>query len=204
MIQENIEIMAPAGSHEAVAAALQAGADAIYFGVGNLNMRARSTVNFSLTEMERIAMKCQRHGVKSYLTVNTIVYPEELKEVELLLHCAKACDITAVIASDWAVITRAAAIGLPVHASTQCNITNLDAVRFYARYAEVMVTARELNLKQLREIAEGIRRERITGPDGKPVRLEVFAHGALCMAVSGKCYLSLDNLGSSANRGACL
>ena len=204
MIQDDIEIMAPAGSHEAVSAALQAGADAIYFGVGNLNMRSRSTVNFTLEEMAQITERCQRHGTKCYLTVNTIVYPEELDEVELLLQSAKTCGITAVIASDWAVITRAAAIGLPVHVSTQCNITNLEAVRFYAKYAEVMVTARELNLKQVAEIAEGIRREHITGPDGRLVRLELFAHGALCMAVSGKCYLSLDNLGPSANRGACL
>ena len=204
MIQDPIEIMSPVGSPESLSAAIQAGADAVYFGVGNLNMRARSTVNFTLNDLARITGRCRRHGIKSYLTVNTIIYPEEMAEVERLLQRAKACGVTAVIASDWAVITRAAALGLPVHASTQCNITNLEAVRFFARYANVMVTARELNLKQLQAITEGIRRERITGPDGKPVRIEIFVHGALCMAVSGQCYLSLDNLGSPANRGACL
>ena len=204
MTQDNIEIMAPAGSRESLAAAIQAGADAVYFGIGKLNMRSRSTVNFTLEDLEGITELCRQHNVHTYLTVNTIVYSEELEEVRSLLEKARECGVTAIIASDWAVITLARGLGLRVHASTQCNITNLEAARFFARYADVLVTARELNLSQVKEIADGIAREGIKGPGGELLRLEIFVHGALCMAVSGKCYLSLDNLGPSANRGACL
>ncbi len=203
-ILNNTEIMAPVGSYESLAAAIQGGAGSVYFGIGKLNMRSRSTVNFSLEDLEEITSLCRRHNVKTYLTVNTIIYPEESEELEQLLLHAKKHEVSAVIASDWAVITRAKALGLRIHASTQCNITNLDAVRFYAHYADVMVMARELNLKQVSDIVKGIEKEDIKGPSGEKVRIESFVHGALCMAVSGKCYLSLDNLGRSANRGACL
>ena len=199
-----VEIMSPVGSFESLAAAIQAGADAVYFGIGNLNMRSRSTVNFTLDDLHQIVQTCHEHHTNTYLTVNTIVYSDEMNAVRELLHAAKKEGVTAIIASDWAVITEAQKIGLKVHVSTQCNITNLEAVRFYAQFADVMVTARELNLKQVKEIVDGIRKEQIKGPSGELVKIEVFAHGALCMAVSGKCYLSLDNLHASANRGACL
>ena len=204
MQQNKIEIMAPVGSYESLAAAIQAGADAVYFGIGNLNMRSRSTVNFSLEDLGQITETCRRHGVNTYLTVNTIVYSGELEEMKTLLQAAKKHGVTAVIASDWAVITEARRIGLRIHVSTQCNITHVEAVRFYAQFADVMVTARELNLDQVAEICQAIVREQIKGPNGELVKIETFVHGALCMAVSGKCYLSLDNLGPSANRGACL
>ena len=204
MAQKKVEILAPVGSRESLAAAIQAGADAVYFGVGRLNMRSRSTANFTLEDLEEITRTCRAHGIHTCLTVNTVVYPNEMEELRTLLEHARSCGVGAIIASDWAVFTEAARLGLRLHASTQCNITNLEAVRFYARYADVMVTARELNLGQVAEIVRGIEREKITGPSGELVRIEVFAHGALCMAVSGKCYLSLDNLNSSANRGACL
>ena len=204
MQHNKIEVMAPVGSYESLMAAIQAGADAVYFGIGNLNMRSRSTVNFSLDDLSRITEICSQHGVNTYLTVNTIVYTEELEEMKALLFAAKAHDITAIIASDWAVITEARRIGLRIHISTQCNITNIEAVRFYSRFADVMVTARELNLDQVADICRSITEEQIKGPDGELVKIETFVHGALCMAISGKCYLSLDNLGPSANRGACL
>ena len=199
-----VEILAPAGSFDSLSAAIQAGADAVYFGVGNLNMRARSTVNFTLEDLEQITSLCRQKQVRTYLTVNTVIYPEETGEVSRLLATAQKAGVDAIIASDWAVISEAKKLGLKLHVSTQCNITNLEAVRFYAQFADVMVTARELNLKQVKEIVDGIRRERLKGPGGELVKIEVFAHGALCMAISGKCYLSLDNLNRSANRGACL
>ena len=202
--QKKVEIMAPVGSYEALSAAIQAGADAVYFGVGNLNMRARSTVNFSIEDLENITTICSEKQIKTYLTVNTIVYSEELESVKILLQAAKTHGITAIIASDWAVITEARRIGLEVHISTQCNVTNIEAVRFFSQFADVMVTARELNLKQVKEIVDKIHNENITGPGGKAIRIELFVHGALCMAISGKCYLSLDNLNTSANKGACL
>lgn len=202
--KNQVEIMAPVGSYESLAAAIQAGADAVYFGIGNLNMRSRSTVNFSLNDLHQIISICNSNNVKSYLTVNTIVYSDELAEMKNLLKAAKQEGITAIIASDWAVISEAQKQGLRIHVSTQCNITNLEAVRFYARYADVMVTARELNLKQVKEIVSGIQAEQIKGPNGELAKIEVFVHGALCMAISGKCYLSLDNFKASANRGACL
>lgn len=200
----NIEIMAPAGSYESLMAALQAGADSVYFGVGKLNMRSRSSKKFSLDDLQKIAGICQEHGVRSYLTLNTIIYDQEMEEMQQAIDCAKSSGVTAVIASDISVMEYARAMGLEVHISTQCNITNLGAVRFYARFADVVVLARELNLDQVRAIVDGIAREDIRGPSGRPVQVEMFVHGALCMAISGKCYLSLDTMNHSANRGACL
>lgn len=199
-----IEIMAPVGSRESLMAAIQGGADAVYFGIGKLNMRSRSSVNFTIDDLADITDICKEHGIKSYLTLNTVVYDNEIDEVNTLLAAAKKHHIDAVIASDWAVIQQAAAMGIEVHISTQCNVTNIEAVRFFSRYADVMVTARELNLKQVANIIKQIHKEQIKGPSGELIQIEVFAHGALCMAISGKCYLSLDNFGYSANRGACL
>ncbi len=201
---DSIEIMAPAGSYDSLMAAIQAGADAVYFGAGKLNMRARSSQNFTPEDLENIASICRENGVKSYLTLNTIVYDEEMDQIRVMADTAKKAGISAIIASDISVMEYAREIGMPVHVSTQCNITNLQAVRFYSRYAEVMVLARELRLEQVAAISRGIREQSLTGPGGRPIRLEMFVHGALCMAVSGKCYLSLDTLNHSANRGSCL
>lgn len=203
-LENDIEIMAPVGSFPAMQAALQAGADAVYFGVGQLNMRARAAVNFQAGDLAGIADTCREHGTRTYLTLNTVVYDNELEECRRVLDLAKESGINAVISSDWAVITYARQIGMEVHISTQCNVTNTEAVRFYARFADVMVAARELNLEQVAQITSAISKENICGPSGKPVQIEIFAHGALCMAVSGKCYLSLDYYNSSANRGSCL
>ncbi len=202
--QQHVEIMAPVGSYESLSAAIQAGADAVYFGVGNLNMRSRSAANFTVEDLERIAGIAQQHGVRTYLTVNTIIYNDEIEEMHELVQAAKAAGITAIIASDMAVITYAHSIGVEVHISTQCNISNVEAVRFFAQWADVVVTARELPLRQVAEITQFIRDNNIRGPKGELVQVEVFAHGALCMSVSGKCYLSLDEYNYSANRGACL
>lgn len=202
--QQHVEIMAPVGSYESLSAAIQAGADAVYFGVGNLNMRSRSAANFTVEDLERIAGIAQQHGVRTYLTVNTIIYNDEIEEMHELVQVAKAAGITAIIASDMAVITYANSIGVEVHISTQCNISNVEAVRFFAQWADVVVTARELPLRQVAEITQFIRDNDIRGPKGELVQVEVFAHGALCMSVSGKCYLSLDEYNYSANRGACL
>ncbi len=196
--------MAPVGSYEALSAAIQAGAGSVYFGIGRLNMRSKSTKNFTLDDLHVISEICHEHGVKSYVTVNTVVFDEEMDEMHALLDAVKANDITAVIASDQSVIQYAREIGVEVHISTQCNITNLEAVKYYSQFADVMVTARELNINQVKHITEEIERQHITGPRGELVRIETFCHGALCMAVSGKCYLSLDNFGTSANRGACV
>ena len=201
--QRQVEIMAPVGSYECLSAAIQAGADAVYFGVGNLNMRSRSAANFTVEDLRRIAETAQRHGVRTYLTVNTIIYNHEIEEMHALVQAAKEAGITAIIASDMAVILYANSIGVEVHVSTQCNISNVEAVRFFARYADMVVTARELPLRQVAEIAQYIKENDIRGPKGEPVQVEVFAHGALCMSVSGKCYLSLDEYDYSANRGAC-
>ena len=205
-MKENIpvEIMAPVGSYESLSAALQAGAGSVYFGVGKLNMRARSSQNFTHDDLANIVEICRRQGVRTYLTLNTIIYDEELEEVRRTIDAAKAAGITAIIASDISVMEYARAKGVEIHISTQCNITNLEAVRFYARYADVVVTARELRLDQVHRIVQGIEKENICGPSGKPVQVELFVHGALCMAVSGKCYLSLDTMNHSANRGSCL
>lgn len=195
--------MAPVGSYESLRAAIDAGADAVYFGVEGLNMRARSSVNFTLDDLRNIASICSEAGVKTYLTVNTIIYDAEMDRLGKVIDAARESGITAVIASDIAAITCARSRGVEVHISTQCNISNIEAVRFYARYADVMVLARELSLDQVKAISEAIVRDDIRGPRGELVRLEMFCHGALCMAVSGKCYLSLHEMNTSANRGAC-
>jgi putative protease len=204
MKREDFEIMAPVGSRESLAAALQAGADSIYFGIERLNMRAHSASAFTIDDLKDIAATCRQQGVRSYLTVNTIIYGEDLPLMRQILDAAKEADISAVIASDVAVMTYARSIGLEVHLSTQLNISNTEALRFYAQFADVVVLARELNIQQVREIYDAILRDRICGPSGQLVRIEMFCHGALCMAVSGKCYLSLQNTGRSANRGECM
>ena len=198
------EIMAPVGSREALAAALQAGADSIYFGIEALNMRAHSANHFTIRDLHEIAETCANHGVKSYLTVNTIIYDTDLELMQQICRAAKEAGISAVIASDVAVLSYCQEIGQEVHLSTQLNISNVEALRFYARFADVAVLARELNLEQVAHIHRAIEEEQICGPSGKPIRLGMFCHGALCMAVSGKCYLSLQNLGRSANRGECM
>jgi putative protease len=199
-----IEIMSPVGSFESLMAAIQGGANSVYFGVGKLNMRSRSSQNFSLDDLDQIVETARQNGVKTYLTLNTIIYDEEMDEMQLTIERARKAGISAVIASDMSVIEYAREQQVEVHISTQCNITNLQAVKFFSRYADVMVTARELTLAQVADIVAGIEREQIKGPSGELVQIEIFVHGALCMAVSGKCYLSLDNMNYSANRGACL
>ena len=203
-MKRNIEIMAPVGSYEALSAAIQAGAGSVYFGIGKLNMRSRSAKNFTLDDLRQIAEICNGSGVKSYVTINTVIYDEEIEEMHQLVDAVKDNGISAIIASDQSVIQYARQIGVEVHMSTQTNITNIEAVKYYSQFADVMVTARELNVDQVKHITEEIERQQIRGPKGDLIRIEVFCHGALCMAVSGKCYLSLDNYNSSANRGACL
>lgn len=203
-MEREIEIMAPVGSYESLMAALQGGAGSVYFGVEHLNMRARSASNFTLADMTRIASIATAHGARSYLTLNTEVFDNETGMVRQILTAAKEAGVTAVIAADMAVIMIAREVGLEVHMSTQVNITNFEAVRFYAQFADVMVLARETNLGRVHEISDKIREQGLTGPSGRPVRLEMFVHGALCMAVSGKCYLSLHEMNSAANRGNCL
>ncbi len=198
------EVMAPVGSREALAAALQAGADSIYFGIETLNMRAHSASRFTITDLHDIATQCAAQGVKSYLTVNTIIYDEDIELMHHICDAAHEAGISAIIACDVAVMTYCNQIGQEVHLSTQLNISNAEALKFYARFADVAVLARELNLDQVAAIHETIVREQVCGPKGNPIRIEMFCHGALCMAVSGKCYLSLDNLGRSANRGECM
>ncbi len=198
------EIMAPVGSRESLAAAIQAGADSIYFGIENLNMRARSSNSFTIDDLREIASICDGHGIKSYLTVNTIIYDEDITLMHTIVDAAKAAGISAVIAADVAVMDYCNRIGQEVHLSTQLNISNVEALRFYARFADVVVLARELNLKQVTEIHRQIVENHICGPKGELIRIEMFCHGALCMAVSGKCYLSLHELNASANRGACM
>lgn len=183
--------------------AIQAGADSVYFGVGVLNMRARSSVNFTLRDLVRITRICKKHGVKTYLTLNTVIYDHEFSLIRKIVNSARKNGITAIIASDQAVIQYARQAGMPVHMSTQTNISNLQAVKYWSQFADVMVTARELTLSQVAAITRAIRRQNITGPSGNRVQIEIFAHGALCMAISGKCYLSLDHYNASANRGAC-
>ena len=204
LTEKDFEIMAPVGSRESLAAAFQAGADSIYFGIENLNMRARSSNTFCIDDLRDIARQCNGHGVKSYLTVNTIIYDRDLPLMRTIVDAAKAAGISAVIAADVAVMEYANRIGQEVHLSTQLNISNAEALRFYARFADVVVLARELNLEQVAGIYRQIREENICGPRGEQIRIEMFCHGALCMAVSGKCYLSLHEMNSSANRGACM
>jgi len=202
-MQHNLEIMAPVGSYDSLAAAIDAGAGSVYFGVEGLNMRSRSSANFTLDDLRRIASICDKAGVKSYLTVNTIMYDGDLPKMRSIIDAVAASGISAIIASDIAAILYARSVGVEVHISTQCNISNIEAVRFYAQWADVVVLARELNLDQVADIRRAIVEEDIRGPHGEPVRIEMFCHGALCMAVSGKCYLSLHQMNSSANRGAC-
>lgn len=195
--------MAPVGSYESLNAAIQAGADAVYFGIEGLNMRARSSVNFTIHDLHAIARQCAEVGVKTYLTVNTIIYDDDITLMQQVINAAKEAHITAIIASDIAAITYACSIGVEVHISTQVNISNTEALRFYSQWADVVVLARELSMDQVSHIHQAIENENITGPHGEKIRIEMFCHGALCMAVSGKCYLSLHELNSSANRGAC-
>jgi len=201
--ESKFELMAPAGTYAALAAAIRAGADSVYFGIDRLNMRSRAASPFQLADLRRIARICRWCGVRSYLALNVIVYEDELPTVREICDAAKAARIDAVIATDIAVIKYARSIGLKVHISVQANISNLEAVRFYARYADTLVLARELTLEQIKAIGTAIREENITGPSGKPVKIELFAHGALCVAVSGKCYMSLAIYNRSANRGEC-
>lgn len=196
--------MAPVGSRESLAAAIQAGADSIYFGIEKLNMRAHSASAFTIDDLREIAATCASHGVKSYLTVNTIIYEEDIELMHQIIDAAKEARISAVIASDVAVMTYCRRVGQEVHLSTQLNISNVEALRFYSQFANVVVLARELNMKQVANIYQHIEDEHICGPDGQPVRIEMFCHGALCMAISGKCYMSLDNANRSANRGECV
>jgi putative protease len=204
MNMQDFEIMAPVGSRESLAAAIQAGADSIYFGIEKLNMRAHSASTFTIDDLREIAATCAEHGMKSYLTVNTIIYQEDLELMRQIIDAAKEANISAVIASDVAVMTYCRKVGQEVHLSTQLNISNVEALKFYAQFADVVVLARELRMEQVADIYRHIEEERICGPSGKPVRIEMFCHGALCMAVSGKCYMSLDNANRSANRGECV
>jgi len=196
--------MAPVGSRESLAAAIQAGADSIYFGIENLNMRSRSASAFTIDNLREIAGVCNDHGMKSYLTVNVIIYDNDMEQMRTIVRAAKEAGISAVIASDVSVMNFARSIGQEVHLSTQLNITNIESLKFYALFADVVVLARELNLDQVAEIYRQIKEENICGPNGELIRIEMFCHGALCMAVSGKCYLSLHEMNSSANRGACM
>lgn len=200
----DFEIMAPVGSRESLFAAIKAGADSVYFGIENLNMRARSANAFTVNDLHEIAAVCDEHNIKSYLTVNTIIYDEDIALMHTIVDAAYEAGISAVIAADVAVMDYCNRIGQEVHLSTQLNISNADALKFYARFADVVVLARELNLEQVAAIHRCIREENICGPKGEQIRIEMFCHGALCMAVSGKCYLSLDNMNHSANRGACM
>jgi putative protease len=204
MTSKDIEIMAPVGSYASLMAAIQGGADSVYFGIENLNMRSKSSQNFTIADLKEITRICKENQIRSYITLNTVIYDHELDKMKSIVNAAKENNITAIIASDMSVINYALSVGMEIHMSTQTNITNLEAVKYYAQFADVMVTARELALEQVKSITTAIKDQNITGPSGELVQIEVFAHGALCMAVSGKCYLSLDNLNSSANRGACL
>ena len=198
------EIMAPVGSHESLQAAIQAGAGSVYFGIGQLNMRAHSANAFTIDDLRDIAATCQEHGIKTYLTVNTIIYGEDILVMHQIVDAAVEAGITAVIASDVAVMTYCNRVGMEVHLSTQLNISNIEALRFYAQFADVVVLARELNIDQVADIYRQIQEQDIRGPRGEQIRIEMFCHGALCMAVSGKCYLSLNNAARSANRGECM
>lgn len=201
---EDIEIMSPVGSYESLQGAIQGGADSIYFGVGGLNMRTGSSRNFSIEDLRNIVSIAKENKVKTYLTLNTIIYDEELEYMRNVVDAAKESGVSAIIAADMSVISYARQKGVEIHLSTQCNITNIEEVRFYSAFADVIVTARELSLDKVKRITQEIERQEIKGPSGKLVQIECFVHGALCMAVSGKCYISLDNANKSANRGECL
>lgn len=200
---KHIEIMAPAGNFECLMAAIQGGADSVYFGVGNLNMRSHSANNFTNEDLKEVVRICKEHNVKTYLTLNIVVYQTEMEDVRKALEAAKEAGISAVIASDMAVILMARSMGIEIHASTQMNISNFEAAKFYAQFADVIVLARELTLPQIKDISQRIEDEHICGPSGNLLQLELFVHGALCMSISGKCYLSLQEYGASANRGSC-
>ena len=198
------EIMAPVGSRESLAAAIQAGANSVYFGIGKLNMRSHSANHFTIDDLNEIAETCKAHGIQTYLTVNTVIYGEDITTMHEIIDAAKAANITAVIASDVAVMMYCRQVGVEVHLSTQLNISNIDALKFYAQFADVAVLARELNMDQVKEIHEQILKQNICGPKGEPIRIEMFCHGAYCMAISGKCYMSLHDANRSANRGECV
>ena len=200
----DFEIMAPVGSRESLAAAIQAGANSVYFGIGQLNMRSHSANHFTIDDLRDIASTCNSHGIKTYLTVNTIIYDGDIDTMHEIVNAAKEAHISAVIASDVAVMTYCNRIGVEVHLSTQLNISNIEALRFYAQFADVVVLARELNMDQVAAIYRQIEEQHICGPKGELIRIEMFCHGALCMAVSGKCYMSLHNANRSANRGECV
>ena len=200
----SIELMAPAGSYEALSTAINAGCNSVYFGVEQLNMRSRSSNNFTIEDLKKIAQIGIENNVKTYLTINTVLYDHDINLMKKIIDTAKESGITAVIAADHAVMNYAKKVGVEIHISTQANISNIDTIEFYANYADVVVPARELSLKQVAEISREIKRREITGPSGKLIEIEIFAHGALCMAVSGKCYLSLHSHFASANRGACI
>ncbi|MBT8228711.1 MAG: U32 family peptidase [Bacteroidia bacterium] len=204
MSNSGVEIMAPAGSYESLMAAINAGCDSVYFGVEQLNMRSRSSINFTMDDLKEISHICNKHNIRSYLTINTILYSHDIALMKSIVDTAGASGISAIIASDHAVMSYCKSVGMPVHISTQTNVTNVETVEFYSVFADVMVLSRELSLRQVAEIAREIKRRQIKGPSGNLIRLEVFAHGALCMAVSGKCYLSLHSHNASANRGACI
>lgn len=202
--EKDFEIMAPAGSYESLMAAIQGGADSVYFGIAGLNMRSRSSNNFTIEDLHKIASICHENGIKSYLTVNTVIYGEDIPLMHKIIDAAKEAGVSAIIAADVAAMDYANQIGQEVHLSTQLNISNIEALKFYARFADVVVLARELNLDQVHAIYEQIKSQQIKGPGGELIRIEMFCHGALCMAVSGKCYLSLHEMNASANRGACM
>lgn len=204
MRSEEVEIMAPVGSYESLIAAIQAGAGSVYFGVEQFNMRARSSNNFSIDDLKNITETAHAKGVKTYLTVNVVVFDTELDQLHQIIDAAREVGISAIIASDISAIVYARQVGMEVHISTQVNITNIEAVRFYAQYADVVVLAREMNMDRVAQISKQIKEQNITGPSGELIKLEMFVHGALCMAVSGKCYLSLHEMNSSANRGSCM
>src|SRR3989344_1936079 len=199
-----VEIMSPAGSFESLNAAINAGANSVYFGVEQLNMRARSTNNFTINDLDEIIRLCKRRNVKTYLTVNTLIYDHDINLMKKICDAAKSTGVNAIIASDMAVISYVNSIGMPIHISTQLNVSNIEAVKFYSKFADAIVLARELNLNQIKNICETIKKENITGFSGDLLKIEIFAHGALCVAIAGKCYMSLATLNASANRGACL
>lgn len=201
---KDFEIMAPVGSRESLAAAIQAGANSVYFGIGKLNMRSHSANHFTIDDLKEIAETCKAKGINTYLTVNTVIYGEDINTMHEIIDAAKVANITAVIASDVAVMMYCRQVGVEVHLSTQLNISNIDALKFYAQFADVAVLARELNMDQVKEIHEQILAQNICGPKGKPIRIEMFCHGAFCMAISGKCYMSLHDANRSANRGECV
>lgn len=204
MKRTDLEVMAPVGSWESLAAAIQAGADSVYFGIEHLNMRSRSSNNFTTNDLHTIVKECNSHQIKTYLTINTVIYGGDLNVMRMIVQAAKEAHVSAIIASDVAVMMFARELGVEVHLSTQLNISNVESLKFYAQFADVVVLARELNMVQVAEIFLAIQDQQITGPRGDLIRIEMFAHGALCMAVSGKCYMSLHEMDSSANRGACM